>query len=626
MIQRGYGHFGQLDEDAFRIFLQDLAADLAGQDDPGVEGDNEAFESDADLPEDGRADGDLEIEAARTAGIGYWTAYYRLLVWSYLWRQRPALAEAGLPILPFQPFADRDSSIAAISKRVAVRALGWVRPLPDEVAAPIMEAAVRMIGSPANDIIAIQRAYNEFRRSNSGTNAEQTQKRRAFLATFRFSTLPGESAPWRPPLSTVAPGGTVARAEALKATLELRELVNNVCDAAVIVLQSAAGQRIGEICGLEAGTDGQAGIPSCIEVRRSHSGLLDLFLLKGKLYKTRSAPVDAEWLIGSRPVGTDFLPPPVRAVEVLVELFRPWRDLAADERASRSLIVTSRANGLPWKPGTVNTVTNLNLLDGQKRFVERHVDLSRLPDRNPREEDLARYRRSRGRCIRTHQWRATFALYVNRIDNRLVPALAQQFHHLSLAMTEGYVGSDPTLLGDFDSSLMQRTVDFFLQATRENPPALAGRFAEIIERYRPEIAAVVGGRTGTDARVAVEEWVVEHDLRIWFAAHGKCFMGFNPKEARCHEVAGTTSWRNQKPNYAARETSICAGCSCFAVDGEHGDYWETRYRANQGAWLAAVNQGDTRGYRAVRARAEQAAAMLRALGREFPHVEVAGAA
>ena len=210
------------------------------------------------------------------------------------------------------------------------------------------------------------------------------------------------------------------------------------------------------------------------------------------------------------------------------------------------------------------------LLAYQRQFVGTYVDLSGLPDRDRHGEDLAQYRASRGACLRSHSWRKTFALYVFRTDSRMIAAIAQQFHHLSLAMTEqGYLGSDPTLLEVMDSVRTQQTALFFYEMARGVRP-VAGRMGRLIDEHRAELEGIIAGMDEREGLRALERWVVQQDLRIWFASHGKCFLRLAPGQARCHQLGGTTHWMNHEPNYAYRNPEVCLGCPVYA------HRWRTR--------------------------------------------------
>jgi hypothetical protein len=194
-------------------------------------------------------------------------------------------------------------------------------------------------------------------------------------------------------------------------------------------------------------------------------------------------------------------------------------------------------------------------------------------------------------------------------------------------MTErAYIGNDVGLLRDVDAAQVSHTVSFWARATPDQKARLAGRMGTLLEKQRSEIAKVIAGKEGEAAVEALKSWVLQHDLRIFHHADGKCLIRVKPAAARCHAVAGTSHWANKMPNYAARDTSTCLGCDAFVIDGEHAEFWIQRYTRNQAAWLAAKAAGDTRAYRVVKKRADQAKAVLRMLDVRIPEVEASHAA
>jgi len=260
------------------------------------------------------------------------------------------------------------------------------------------------------------------------------------------------------------------------------------------------------------------------------------------------------------------------------------------------------------------------ILRGQRRFVFRFVDLSKLPDRNRRGEDLAVYRESRGICLRTHQWRKTFARYICGTDSRMLPAVSRHFKHLTLAMTEeAYLGKNPALQDAYESNINQSTARILYENAR-GKPAQAGRMAKLIDEHRAELQALIANKDERDGRRAIQKWVKQNRLQIFFAPHGKCFIRLDPVGARCHEVGQTVHWLNEEPNYATRHPSLCVGCSCFLVDKENEEFWLERYIDNYRSFLEGASQGKASDYRIARERADQAAAILQALKVPLPEV------
>jgi hypothetical protein len=260
-----------------------------------------------------------------------------------------------------------------------------------------------------------------------------------------------------------------------------------------------------------------------------------------------------------------------------------------------------------------------------RNFITAEVDLSGLPDANSRGEDLRIYRESRGQCIRTHQWRKTFAHYVllTRSLRSMLVSVSQHFKHLNLAMTEqGYVIKDPFLRHAMEATAVASTVGFFMEASRGK--VLTGRMGELIEQHREELRRLVDGDADASYK-RVEQWVRVHDIRIFFAEHGKCAVALDPMVARCHEAAGTRSPLNNGPNVEARHPALCAGCAAYIVDADHSDFWLERYTQNATVYAAAKRAGIGHQYRVAGERVNRSAAMQRHLGIEIPKLEFADA-
>ena len=376
------------------------------------------------------------------------------------------------------------------------------------------------------------------------------------------------------------------------------------------MLHAAAGVRINELCSVEAGWAEGDEFPRCIEVRPSKSGFNEILLLKGRVSKEEDQPTRAEWVIGSRVRGSSYVPSAAKAIQILERIYRPWRAICTREELRTSLMLSfTGINGLPRREKGLGPISSDRLRNDMQKYISEKVrwETLEIPDTSRHGEDLTEYRKSRGDCITPHQWRKTFALFIFRIDANMTGALAQQFKHLSLAMTEeAYIGNDPQLLQAFDDVHLQQTVRFFHEmATGEK--LAGGRVIKLMDRHEAELAKLVAGRTGVaEQRSAVEAFCIEQDLRIWYASHGKCLIGLSPKSARCHAIAGSTHWSNKAPAFAHRTPTTCAGCDCFVVDPEHIEFWKRRADESEAALRAAEQLGRGADYRVIAERARQA--------------------
>lgn len=146
----------------------------------------------------GDAEDDYDTKALTEAA-----AYGRLLPFVLLWRQRFVLERAGIAPMPAAPFGR--TGVIKIAKQIAAVATGSYRPLPDEVAIPILNKAMAMLGSPADDVIALVEACATAYSSGlahegkpSYRKALAANRQLAAAKAFRFSVVDGR--PWHPPL------------------------------------------------------------------------------------------------------------------------------------------------------------------------------------------------------------------------------------------------------------------------------------------------------------------------------------------------------------------------------------------------------------------------------------------
>jgi hypothetical protein len=617
MNVKGYDDISMLDPDAFDEFTEHYVAE--------IEGGESEFDDDQLTMDEGEHEA---LETVPIANSNGWGRLFRAFsLWAQLWAQSGALRDAKVTPLPADPL--RGLTAHKIASQIADRIENRIPPLPDEVAIPIMNEAHKWLGVRADDIIVLHHHYMDTIqswRTNAGRVLQgRVQKWHADqLGTFEFSVEPGCDKPWREAiraerLPELSKAKVRPRPVYTFPTQVVRDLVDTVREACVTVIQSETGMRIGEVVKLPSGFDPLSGQYSAIKTRVSKTGLNELFYLRSALEKTVDSPLREEWLGGSRPVGSSYLPGPYRAVQVLQSLLAPWRDRSDNAEAKGALIVhVANGPGLPRDDIVISPTGTKALRKMLKAWTEACVDLSKLPDKSRLDENLIPYRKSNGKCIKTHQWRKTFAMYVVRTNRRMIPEVATQFKHLSVAMTENtYISSDPDLLRERDSQQARAAAAFMYTKVTGNAPT-AGRIAKIIEEHADSIAAVIGKKHGVAALNELEDWCANRSIKVFSSPHGKCFIGLQPTEARCHEVAGTTHWSNRRPDFATREPDLCNGCGCFGVDLDHADFWKDRYVEYQAAWLKAKAGGLRAGYRVIQERAAQSANLLKALQIQLP--------
>lgn len=612
MIFRGFSSFSDLDAEAQSRYLNDLPLILTRRSQfYGAISENSLVTEDIDVAADDdevseSVGEDLASEIEDDDGFSYHQAANRVNTLYFIFGQKEALLEQGLPAMETKPFGAKTAG--EVTRELARYVSNRIPPLPDEVALPLLREALSWIEEKGPDVLYLQHRYLEARRKALDSGLSESRAihlANVAISGYEFRKIGGKDRAWRERIIGEKAFHPEYGDMFLEPTQVLRTLIFRLRDACIITLQYLVGLRVSEVCSLKAGWNSNEEMPSCIVRRYSKSGVMDLFFLKGILSKGVDEPRDDEWLLGCRPVGSANLPAAVRAVIVLELLFRPWRSLG---EVDDLIVGFSQPKSMPKDKDLISPISNEQILRGLRQFVYAEVNLGELPDTNERGEDLAMYRDSKGLCIRTHQGRKTFAAYMLESRSSLLMAVSQHFKHMDSAMTESaYFPAITRLRQEAEASRTAETIAFFVEAIQGRP--VFGRMAELIKKYfSGEEWQNISDYAELDCKVG--ELVRVHDLRIFFADHGKCCIKANPLESRCREASGGVSWAADTPNYSARTPSMCAGCGCFAVDASNLPFWKRRYEE-----LSVVAQQDssapvTREFRVHRLRVDQARKMV----------------
>ena len=137
---------------------------------------------------------------------------------------------------------------------------------PDEVAVPLIQGALRLVGTPAGDVITLQTraqaAYDTtLQEGKSYWSAHHATL--CAVADFTFAILPSEDDPWYP--------------HPITGTGQIRYLVDRIYDACFVLISYLVGMRVSEILGLEVG---------CLKRQWSVDRTVEFLLIKGRIYKT----------------------------------------------------------------------------------------------------------------------------------------------------------------------------------------------------------------------------------------------------------------------------------------------------------------------------------------------------
>jgi integrase len=600
MVKNHYARMSELDNMASQRYLDDCQARLDGV---AKEDSLEDLLDENELEAIDIADREDNEETSQDKDEGLkvtvsWVRT-RLMVWRYMWTQRTAMCATGVEPLLQEPFGGRN--VGPLAAEMATKALQKIPPLPDEVAVAIMNVAHAYMETAAADVL---RMLEDMLALRATYRSYKTVSRH--MRKWEFSVSPGSDQPWHSSLAGVdSPAAT------------LRRLTDDLSRACSIILQSETGMRANELCSLPAGTNPETGLPACVEMRLSKSGMLELFYLKGTLSKTRPTPESATWLLAARPRGSDTLPNSVRAADVIQKLLQPFREMADGKGREGLFVVFNTNDGFPTDGQGVTTLTTDILLNWQKRFAAAHIDWA-IVKATP---DTQKYINSKGECLRTHQWRKTYAQFVFQVNPKLLPAIARQFKHLSIAMTEGaYINTNDALLKDVAEHNLYRTTDRLLEFARGTAPKMEGRLARMLEKYQGELGTIIKGKNDIEARQAMLAWCSQRSLKLFFHGYGGCIPGLAPTEAECHKRAQTVHWANTAPNHSTREPSVCTGCFLFMVGPESVEFWRDRYVSNNTAYLQAKAQGNGDDFRVAKERAAQSATYLKFLDVALPEI------
>lgn len=392
---------------------------------------------------------------------------------------------------------------------------------PDEIAISLISSAIRLIGTPADDIIALrniaQQTYDEFiHRGLSQTKAGITTGKQ--IEGYAFSTLDDEELPWR----EVMPASTK----------EVRQLVDRIVDACFIVIAYLAGLRISEILNLT---------PGCVIEVPSGDGSEHFTYLEGRLFKTAPQQEGTPHLwIAPEPV--------VRAITVMEQISEPYRRLSSRPE----LFQTMSSSGLIGPKAAIATPTTATW---NNRLSHLFAPFIQLPH----------YQGEAWR-ITSHQGRKTFARFVGKRDRTGLHALQKHLGHVTRVMTdEGYVGTDFVLDELVDRQTLHETHDAL--AALLTSRRLAGPAGRTIAARSP-----FRGRTIDKDVSSYATWVLnETDMRL-----GVCDWGF------CVYRRETAACRGNErgPNPTLRTESVCLGCKNFSVTDRHVSFWETRLARN----------------------------------------------
>jgi hypothetical protein len=485
----------------------------------------------------------------------------RINIIYYIYWQSERLTRLNFPIMMRAPYGGKKAGV--VISRLANFYYNRIPPLPDEVALPLLGAALSWVNERSDDILKLVDIYF--------SAIDCCQDPVNDLKKFCFSSIDDSGIPWRKPIDFEIRESIHNEVVFNSNPLEtFRSVVLNLSGACCILITYFVGVRVNELCTFRGGVQDSGEFPICIETSLTKDSLTRLYFAKGIASKGRKKSAEEKWLIGSAPIDSVFEPPVVRAINVLQRLFSKWRVLSGVD----SLVVNfPRSRSMPRDFSRISSATTASVLKVMRLFIFSNVDLSNLPDVSVRGESLLKYRESRGLCIRGHHGRKTFSAYILETRTSLLRAVSQHFKHMNIAITESaYFPAVHRLRQESDSQRVAESIAFFVEVIQG--VKLVGRMTEQIEEYfSSKNFATLSEKELYDS---VGEVVVTNELQVFFNESGNCFIAANPNGSRCREVSGNASWKGVTPDYMARSTTMCSGCACFAANTAHLPFWIER--------------------------------------------------
>lgn len=504
-------------------------------------------------------------DLGRARELTYSSSYRLLHVISQIYTQRKGMTTRGVGAIPEPPFDGRTVHDVVVND-LGLQRNGKLAPIPDLVAIPALGRAYQYISVGAADVIRLQDAILNCYGVMPYQQANGVA--RDLISNFEFAIDPFTGQPWHLRIEPAKREMLDGREVDLSVIQGFRRLVLELVAACTICIQGGTGIRAHELLGLKSGRANTKGFPNCINSRLSSDGVMEILFVQGVTAKRTVA--ETEWLLGSRPLGSEFVPAPALAIDVLETLLIPWRKLGD----SNSLLVNFKsARGLPRLRNSISKFNASSLTYLQKEFATMAcIESGQMGVGEAKKQ---------GRLIRAHRWRPTFAQFVFRTSPRLLIPLRDHYKHISEAITDaGYVGNDAALLEDLESERIQETSRMLIEISMGKTVG-AGSVKHLIGRFSEELGLQIESSTGDSLNEKALAFVRQHDIRIWNSAYAACFMNLLPQASKCNDMNEIPESVRSQPIYSLRSPGICASCRCCWIRHEHRSFWEARLATNE---------------------------------------------
>lgn len=472
-------------------------------------------------------DEDLEFDEAPSedgATVDTFSSY--LSVFSLPYFVRNELAAAGITHPSEDPLSGR--SALDIARDLCKKETSPTREVSDSIFVATVNTAMALLDEPwLEPLIELNQILSS---QPSGDHERECE-------SFRWAYFP------ETPLTTTS----------VRAT---KDAVLRVRAACQLLIQATSALRVSELCGIKSrGRNKSTGLPACISIERTFDDEYEIFSLNAELFKHTPSSEPATWVLGMRPTGANYLPPPVRAIDVLERLDSGWRQLAGKD----ALLIQFTINwGFPSSRRFVSGATG--------DVVRRHQQRWLIEAGCAKESD----------AISTHMWRKTFARYLIRVSADLLPAISHHLQHLSIAMTEiGYGKPDKTMRDIVADARVEEAGSIILGAIT-GQRRIEGPVAQEIQEFSRGLSQRLGNRPVASVPQDIEQEVRERRIELYGSEIGWCV--FRSESARCHLLADdpTPAFLRLAPAFANKKPAVCHKCANFGVGDEHVGFWQER--------------------------------------------------
>jgi hypothetical protein len=407
----------------------------------------------------------------------------------------------------------------------------WSAP-PEPVCLELIRQALRMIGTPADEVIRLRERYilacEAAKRRHGRFTKRIVRDARASLQGERFSVLPGERQPW----THLSPQTPVA----------LKLLVAALEGACAVILLFLSGPRVSELRRASAG---------CVRHIVHANGVAYPYFFarrakrafgRGELAASsqlRSSPIERGWILGAAGV---------RALDVLRRLSR----------------ITRRVSGIDsyWltvhSPGLWTRTLKTPITIAPAGILNRHLnEFARLVG-------LAERTGWTGR-LHSHMGRKACARFIAKRDRAALADLAIQFGHLSPYVTDACYGQP--------DSEYRRLIDEELSGQMQEVASelagldVAGTYTNMEAGQLDDVRARVTRFLGEMRSMLDVRRLLTAGVRLVPCDWGMCI--YRQETSLCE---GT----REGPSAERRSPNVCRKCLNFVATAKHLPFWRRR--------------------------------------------------